>query len=74
MSKKCCLCGKEMKSFYEENNPWPLAKGDDDRCCSSCNQRVVFARIALATAFDNDEERAEPYFRNLRKECRKSRE
>ena len=73
MSKKCCLCGKEMKSFYEENNPWPLAKCEK-ACCSACNDKVVNARIALATAFHNDEAEAEPYFKALREECRKSRE
>ena len=38
---RCCLCGKELKEFHEENNPWPLATGEDDVCCADCNMEVI---------------------------------
>lgn len=40
----CCLCGKTFEGFG--NNPWPLAKGEDDRCCDECNNKVIIARLA----------------------------
>lgn len=47
MSKRltCSICGCEIEGFG--NNPWPLWLGEDDRCCDSCNSRLVVpARIA----------------------------
>lgn len=42
---KCCLCGKDIKDFG--NNPWPLKKNEDDRCCDDCNiTKVIPARMA----------------------------
>ena len=40
----CCLCGKLCKGYG--NNPWPLSKNEDDRCCDECNNKVIIARIA----------------------------
>jgi hypothetical protein len=40
---KCCLCG--LPYDQRGNNPWPLAHGEEDRCCSPCDQVVIEARI-----------------------------
>lgn len=36
---KCCICGKE--DFGWGNNPWPVVKDEDARCCDSCNNMYV---------------------------------
>lgn len=42
---KCCLCGKEIHGLG--NNPWPVDKTDEARCCDDCNMlTVVPARLA----------------------------
>lgn len=42
---KCCICGKEIKEPYT-NNPWPVVKNEDARCCAECDRNVVIpARI-----------------------------
>jgi hypothetical protein len=38
---KCCLCSKEI-SFANSNNPDPLMRCDDDRCCHECDQLYVW--------------------------------
>lgn len=35
----CCFCGKKEKGIG--NNPWPVNKNEDDRCCYACNERIV---------------------------------
>jgi hypothetical protein len=48
---KCCLCGEDTEGFG--NNPQPLAKGQDDRCCDDCNTlRVIPARLAALMMMD----------------------
>lgn len=43
----CCLCGAEVKDSYG-NNPYPLNKSLDDRCCDRCNvTKVIPARLVL---------------------------
>lgn len=43
---KCSICGKELKGYG--NNPYPVMKGETDRCCDTCNQeKVIPARIKL---------------------------
>lgn len=43
--KKCSICGKEFEGWG--NNPYPVTKGEDDRCCDECNMLYVIpARIA----------------------------
>lgn len=43
---RCCLCGHEFTGWG--NNPWPLATGEEDRCCDQCNElKVIPARITL---------------------------
>ncbi len=39
----CCICGKKFYGFG--NNPWPLIKDVDARCCDECNMLVIEARI-----------------------------
>lgn len=42
---KCCICGKEIShpiiEDYLGNNPWPVSKDPDARCCDACNDFVV---------------------------------
>lgn len=48
---KCCLCGEDTEGFG--NNPQPLAKNDNDRCCDDCNTlRVIPARLAALMMMD----------------------
>lgn len=42
--KVCCICGKTFYGYG--NNPWPLNKDEDARCCDECNNKVIAARIA----------------------------
>ena len=43
--KKCCICGKEFVGWG--NNPYPVVKDEDARCCDDCNMEFVIpARIA----------------------------
>lgn len=39
--KSCCICGKELKSHLEYNNPYPISKDDRDVCCGICNITFV---------------------------------
>lgn len=50
----CCLCGKEFIGWG--NNPYPLAEGEDDRCCDECNYtKVIPARLArIAEAYGKE--------------------
>lgn len=43
---KCCICGKEFKGHG--NNPYPLDKRKDARCCDKCNVKVIYKRLTLA--------------------------
>lgn len=46
----CCICGEEFEGFG--NNPYPVNKEKDTRCCDTCNDTVVIpARIE---ALDKD--------------------
>ena len=43
---KCCICGKEFVGYG--NNPWPVVKDENARCCNGCNnEKVIAARIEL---------------------------
>ena len=43
--KTCCICGKVFKGWG--NNPYPVVKDEDARCCDDCNMEFVIpARIA----------------------------
>lgn len=42
---KCCICHKIFTGWG--NDPWPVVKDDDARCCDDCDMNVVVpARIA----------------------------
>lgn len=36
---KCCICGSHCYGFG--NNPYPVSKNENDRCCDDCNSEVV---------------------------------
>ena len=42
---RCCICGDNIENMG--NNPYPLCEYDDmsSRCCDSCNDKVIQARI-----------------------------
>ena len=40
----CSICGKTFTGWG--NNPYPVTKGENDRCCDICNDtRVIPARL-----------------------------
>lgn len=40
----CSICGREFTGWG--NNPYPVTKGENDRCCDDCNEsKVIPARI-----------------------------
>ena len=40
----CSICGKKFTGYG--NNPYPVTKGEDDRCCDECNDtKVIPARL-----------------------------
>jgi hypothetical protein len=45
VSMDCVLCGKEMTSIHETHNPYPLSV--EGRCCSTCNGKVISARLRM---------------------------
>jgi len=36
---KCAICGKEIAGWG--NNPWPIRKSEEAKCCDECNSRYV---------------------------------
>lgn len=59
MSKICCICGKEYTGWG--NNPYPVDKREDARCCDVCNDtQVIPARLVelyLKGGQDNEDAR-----------------
>ena len=52
--KICCLCKEEIPSnplngWDKGNNPAPLGKNQDDRCCDICN--AIYVLPARLNAF-----------------------
>ena len=46
---KCCICGKECENEWG-NNPWPIDKDENARCCNECNDNYVIpARFTGST-------------------------
>lgn len=42
---ECCICHKIFTDWG--NDPWPVVKDEDARCCDDCDMNVVIpARIA----------------------------
>ena len=35
----CCICGKTFNGYG--NNPYPVSKNENDKCCDQCNLDVV---------------------------------
>lgn len=50
----CCICGEEFEGFG--NNPYPLVKDEQARCCDECNMQVIEARLE---ALNEDKEEGE---------------
>ena len=51
----CCICGKEFEGFG--NNPYPVNKDENARCCDVCNDTVVIpARIEALNEDKKEEE------------------
>lgn len=45
MEYTCCICGKTFTGWG--NNPYPVVKTENARCCDKCNdEKVIPARIA----------------------------
>lgn len=43
--KTCCICGRKFTGWG--NDPWPVVKDEDARCCDDCNDsKVLEARLA----------------------------
>ena len=43
--KVCCICGKKFTGWG--NNPYPVVKDENARCCDECNgEKVLPARLA----------------------------
>ena len=52
----CSICGKTFTGWG--NNPYPVTKGENDRCCDLCNDtKVIPAR--LEQMLNNKKENAE---------------
>ena len=56
VSMDCCLCGAEMETVHDTNNPEPITErcyakealetGNPDRCCNKCDKtKVLPARL-----------------------------
>ena len=44
-SWKCCICGKMIKGYG--NDPWPIVKDENAKCCDKCNDtKVIQARLS----------------------------
>lgn len=39
----CCFCGKECNDLYG-NNPYPVSKNEEDRCCDFCDTTIVIPK------------------------------
>lgn len=53
----CCICGQVCMDLG--NNPWPVVKDADARCCDRCNDEVVIpARIKRMMEKDSGAEQS----------------
>ena len=51
---ECCICHKMFTDWG--NDPWPVDKSDDARCCDACNALVVIpARITGLRRKENEQ-------------------
>lgn len=50
----CCFCGRECENIYG-NNPYPVSKNEDDRCCDYCDATIVLPkRVEVLIAKTNE--------------------
>lgn len=50
----CCICGKEFIGWG--NNPYPVVKDEDARCCDDCNAMYVIPARIEALSNSNEGE------------------
>ena len=64
---KCCICGGKIFVDQQSNNPYPLCHRDDEqsRCCSTCNEYVLIARLATIHAESSDEKDLKPWISDV---------
>lgn len=43
--ERCCICGEKFEGWG--NNPWPVVKAENARCCDKCNEEIVIPRRIL---------------------------
>ena len=48
---KCCLCGCEIEGWG--NNPYPVIKEENARCCDDCNAILVIASRMISAGADH---------------------
>ena len=57
MEYKCCICGETHTGYG--NNPWPVVKEDDAKCCDRCNENIVIPeRICLVMGYNRGTEQS----------------
>ena len=61
MIRECCICGKLFSGTG--NNPYPLIKSDNERCCKKCFDYYVIVAKFKITNIDQ-------YYKNLEKSDR----
>ena len=52
--KICCICGKTFEGWG--NNPYPVVKDEDARCCDDCNATYVIPARLEALSNSNEGE------------------
>lgn len=52
--KICCICGKTFEGWG--NNPYPVVKDEDARCCDDCNAMYVIPARLEALSNSNEGE------------------
>ena len=50
-SKYCCICGKSFSGYG--NNPYPVVKEENARCCDDCNRDIVIPARIIALALNS---------------------
>lgn len=50
----CCICGKAFTGWG--NNPYPVVKDEDARCCDDCNAMYVIPARIEALSNSNEGE------------------
>ena len=50
----CSICGKRCTGYG--NNPYPVTKGEEDRCCDECNSKYVIPKRIYRLMHKEDED------------------